>query len=348
MSTGTLKRFPGTLVLFVILAFNSFAQVKDKSTIRFVFYNVENFFDTYDDTTKQDNDFLPQGLMRWNHKRYTDKISAIYKVIAAIGEWDTPVIAGFCEIEKNSILNDLINQTYLIKYDFRIIHEESDDIRGIDVCLIYRKDIIRLCFYRYIKPANLRKEEYKTRSVLYSKWLIAQDTIHIFLNHWPSRRGGVLAGESLRNNISLMIKEKVDSILISANGKAKIIIAGDFNCTPDDKEIYQLTGINRNETAGDKALLVNLSQETANKGLGTYKYQGHWEMLDQVIVSNWLVKCTEGFYSDKNLIRVFSPDFLLKRDPSYPGFIPFSTYRGYSYQGGFSDHLPVILDLRER
>jgi hypothetical protein len=348
MSASTLKRYSGALVLFVIMVFNVFSQVHDKSTIRFVFYNVENFFDTYDDTTKQDNDFLPLGLMKWNHTRYTDKINSIYKVISAIGGWDTPAIAGFCEIEKKSILNDLINQTYLMKYDFGIIHEESDDLRGIDVCLIYRKDIIRLCFYRYIKPPNIRKEEYKTRSVLYSKWLIAQDTIHIFLNHWPSRRGGVLAEESLRNSISLMIKEKKDSILKSANGEAKIIVAGDFNCTPDDKEIHQLIGMNRKETSGGKGLLVNLSEEAAYKGIGTYKYQGHWEMIDQVIVSDWFINCTKDFYTDKNLIRVFSPGFLLRKDPSYPGFTPFSTYKGYRYQGGFSDHLPVILDLKKR
>jgi hypothetical protein len=348
MSTGRLRRISGTLMLFVIFGLNVFSQVKNKSTLRLVFYNVENLFDTYDDTTKLDNDFLPQGLMRWNHKRYTDKINSIYKVISAIGEWDTPVIAGFCEIEKKSVLQDLVGQTYLMKYNFGIIHEESDDIRGIDVCLIYRKDIIRLCFYRYLKPPNLRNEGYRTRSVLYSKWLIAEDTIHIFLNHWPSRRGGVLAEESLRNNISFMIKEKADSILKSLNGKAKIIIAGDFNCTPGDKEIYKLIGMDKNGAAITKTLLVNLSDEAANKGIGTYKYQGHWEMIDQVIVSDWFVKCIEGYYTNQNMCKVFNPDFLLKRDPAYPGYTPFSTYRGYSYQGGFSDHLPVVLDLKER
>jgi len=92
--------------------------------------------------------------------------------------------------------------------------------------------------------------------------------------------------------------------------------------------------------------LVNLSELSANKGIGTYKYMGTWEMIDQVIVSEWLLKCSKGFYTNAGLLRIFSPDFLLRRDPSYPGFTPFSTYRGYSYQGGFSDHLPVILDLR--
>ena len=346
MSRGTINRFSGALVLFVLLMSEGFTQESDKSNLRFVFYNVENFFDTFDDTLKEDNDFLPQGLMRWNYKRYRDKVNAIYKVITAAGEWDSPALAGFCEVEKRSVLQDLIYDTYLQKYNYGIIHEESGDPRGIDVCLIYRKDLVTLLSYRYLKPDSLREEEFKTRSILYSKWRISDDTIHLFLNHWPSRRGGVLAGESLRTDISGMLKEKTDSISRIVRGQAKIIIAGDFNCTPGDKEVSSLTEVNENDNSGNDTPLVNLSDLSANKGIGTYKYMGVWEMIDQVIVSEWLIKCSKGFYTNAGLLRIFSPDFLLRRDPSYPGFTPFSTYRGYSYQGGFSDHLPVILDLR--
>ena len=346
MSKGTMKRFSGALVLFVLLINEAFAQESHKPEVRFVFYNVENFFDTYDDTLKADNDFLPQGLMRWNRKRYADKINAIYKVIAAAGEWDSPAITGFCEVEKRSVLQDLISNTNLQKYNYGIIHEESGDPRGIDVCLIYRKDVVTLLSYKYLRPDGLRKEEFRTRSVLYSKWLISDDTIHLFLNHWPSRRGGVLAGESLRTRISGMVKEKTDSISKSVKRQAKIIIAGDFNCTPGDNEISSLT--EANENSGNDSHLINLSEASANKGLGTYRYMGSWEMIDQVIVSDWLVKCIKGLYTDIGLFMVFNPEFLLRRDPSYPGFIPFSTYRGYRYQGGFSDHLPVILNLRKK
>lgn len=348
MSKGTMNRFSGALVLFVLLTSEGFTQRSDKSVMRFIFYNVENFFDTYDDTLREDNDFLPQGLMRWNSKRYRDKINAIYKVITAAGEWDSPALTGFCEVEKRSVLQDLITDTYLQKYDYGIIHEESGDPRGIDVCLIYRKDMLTLLSYRYFKPAGLEEEEFRTRNVLYSKWLISDDTIHLFLNHWPSRRGGVLAGESLRTMISGMLKEKADSISLSVNGLAKIIIAGDFNCTPGDKEISSLTGTDENDNSGNDTLLVNLSELSADKGLGTYRYMGTWEMIDQVIVSRQLLRCSKGLYADAGSFRVFSPDFLLKRDPTYPGFTPFSTYLGYRYQGGFSDHLPVILDLRKK
>jgi hypothetical protein len=345
MSKGTMKRLSCALVLFVILMSEGVTQISDKQTVRFVFYNVENFFDTYDDTLREDNDFLPKGLMRWNYKRYNDKINAIYKVVAATGEWDSPALVGFCEVEKKSVLQDLITKTYLQKYNYGIIHEESGDIRGIDVCLIYRRDVATLLSYIYIKPSELSYEEFRTRSILYSVWLISDDTIHLFLNHWPSRRGGVLAGESLRTNISEMLKEMTDSISKTVNGKAKIIIAGDFNCTPGDKEVLSLTAKYDEGNSNADNFLINLSELSANKGLGTYKYMGTWEMIDQVIVSEWFLNCSEGFFTDTGLFRVFNPDFLLRRNPAYSGFTPFSTYLGYKYQGGFSDHLPVILDL---
>ena len=135
-----MKIFSCVMLLFLLIRIECFAQDKNKPTLRFVFYNVENFFDTYDDTLTNDNEFLPGGLMRWNQKRYSEKIHAIYKVLAATGEWESPAVVGFCEVEKKSVLLDLINNTYLQKFNYGIIHEESDDLRGIDVCLIYRKD----------------------------------------------------------------------------------------------------------------------------------------------------------------------------------------------------------------
>jgi hypothetical protein len=75
---------------------------------------------------------------------------------------------------------------------------------------------------------------------------------------------------------------------------------------------------------------------------------GTWELIDQVIVSGDLINCSEGLYTDPGMISIFKPGFLLKRDPKYPGLRPFSTYLGYRYQGGFSDHLPVLLELKVR
>jgi len=342
MSKGIVSVISGTLLLLTITD-RGYSQDISFKPARLMFYNVENLFDIFDDTLKNDNDFLPGGLMRWTYTRYNKKINSLYKTIIAAGEWDPPEIVALCEVENRKVLEDLVYSTYLSKFNYRIIHEDSPDSRGIDVCLIYRSDSIVIIDYRYWIPADIKREDFISRSILYTKFAIREDTVHLIVNHWPSRRGGVLAGEDLRLKISDMIREKADSIIKRGHDGAKIIILGDFNCTPDDKEIESLIA-----PSDSAVFLVNLSERMAADGLGTYRYMGTWEMIDQVIVSGLLLTCENGLYTNVNMLSVFKPDFLLKKDPKYPGFSPLSTYRGYRYQGGFSDHLPVILDLRFR
>jgi hypothetical protein len=329
-------------VCLILLAFagRRYAQEAEIKPVRLMFYNVENLFDTFDDSLRADNDFLPGGGMKWNYSRYIRKINALYKTIVAAGSWSPPEIISLCEVENRKVLEDLIYATFLAKFDYRIIHEDSPDQRGIDVCLIYRADRLNLIDFSYWIPEGIKRKDFVTRSVLYARFGINADTLHLILNHWPSRRGGALAGEELRSKIACMIREKADSIGRSYSFRAKIIIAGDFNCTPDDNEIRTLVG------HGDSDIcLTDLSEGLAAKGIGTYRYMGAWEMIDQVIVSRSLLSSENGLFTSQGMLKVFQPDFLLKKDPKYPGMSPWSTYRGYRYQGGYSDHLPVLLDL---
>jgi endonuclease/exonuclease/phosphatase family metal-dependent hydrolase len=209
--------------------------------------------------------------------------------------------------------------------------------------MIYRKDCAEILDYRYWIPSEIKSEDFTSRSILYTKLVISTDTVHLIVNHWPSRRGGVLAGEGLRMKIAAMIREKADSIMERSPTGARIIILGDFNSTPDDQEMKSLIA-----PSDSGIFLMNLSESLAVEGLGTYRYMGTWEMIDQVIVSDRLLTSNKGLYTDVKMLSIFKPDFLLRRDPKYPGFTPLSTYRGYRYQGGFSDHLPVLLDLKFR
>lgn len=342
MSKGIVLKVTGTLSLIIFILCMGYSQELPKLPVRFMFYNVENLFDIYDDTLTEDNDFLPGGLMRWNLTRYNRKINSLYKTIIAAGEWNPPDIIALCEIENRKVLEDLLFRTNLLKFDYGILHKDSPDERGIDVSLIYRKDIVEIVFSRYWIPSKSGEDIFKSRSILYAKCLIHKDTVHLFVNHWTSRRGGVLAGERLRMDISDLVRSKVDSIA-GTNSGAKIIITGDFNCTPDDAVIKRLTS-----PTGSGVTLVNLSDSLSDEGLGTYRYAGTWELIDQVIVSDWLLKSKSGLSANMRSFRIFKPDFLLRSDPRFPGSRPFSTYLGYRYQGGFSDHLPVLLDLTFR
>jgi endonuclease/exonuclease/phosphatase family metal-dependent hydrolase len=340
------QKVPNITVILILITFGiikGYSQDLNQNKVRMMFYNVENLFDIYNDPATEDDEFLPGGVMRWNSSRYYKKINSLYKTIIAAGGWMPPQVISMCEIENRKVLEDLVFGTYLSKYNYRIIHENSPDRRGIDVCLLYRNDCVEILDYKYLIPDDLINGYFSSRSVLYAKMTVMSDTIHLFVNHWPSRRGGVLAGEELRMRIAAMVKEKSDSIVLMTTGRAKIIIMGDLNCTPDDLEVNALIAQEKEDV-----YLVNLSDSTAQSGKGTYRYMGTWEMIDQVIVSKGLFKCKYGLYSDNSMLSVFSPDFLLKKDPKYPGFSPFSTYLGYRYQGGFSDHLPVLIDLRLR
>jgi len=339
-------KISGTLVLLLLFFFKLFPQEENKdSSVRIMFYNVENLFDTFNDTLKDDEEFLPEGSRRWNMSRYKEKINSLYKVITAAGGWTPPDIIGMSEVENLKVLQDLFNRTYLSYYNYGIIHEESPDTRGIDVALIYRKDVVSVIDHRSWIPAMREGESYRTRSVLYAKCTIYGDTVNFIVNHWPSRRGGVLAGEDMRMAIAGMVRSAVDSLAGITAGRSKTIIMGDFNCTPDDPAIKVLTTDLSERGKNNEPLLVNLALPDRSPISGTYRFQGTWELLDQMIVTRWLLESGYGLYTDKKLFRIFKDEFLLKVDGSYPGLSPFPTYRGYRYQGGYSDHLPVLLDL---
>lgn len=342
MSIGIVKRITGTLSLLLLFLIKGYPQDAAPHSVRLMFYNVENLFDIYDDTLTEDEEFMPGGLRRWNYQRYSRKINSLYKTILAAGEWEPPAIAAFCEIENRKVLEDLVYSTNLSKYKYDIVHEDSPDERGIDVCLIFRKELAEIIDYSYLKTSVVTGDEFRTRDVLYARFLINNDTIHLFVNHWPSRRGGVLAGEAQRIKIAEMVRKKVDSIFISSHRNAQIIILGDFNATPEDRVMSILAGQEDNGSS-----LVNLSENLPD-GVGTYRYMGTWEKIDQVIVSDMLVNRNAKVFTEPGLLQVFRPDFLLKKDLKYPGLRPFSTYSGYRYQGGYSDHLPVLLDLKLR
>jgi hypothetical protein len=324
------------------------AQVK-RGEIRIMFYNTENFFDIYNDSLTQDDEFTPEGSRHWNYKRFTGKLNNLCKVIIAVGGWEPPEIIGLCEIENISVLNRLIYETPLSKYDYGIVHSDSPDNRGIDVALLYRKDklvLLEKSFFNICFPQDSIK---KTRDILYFKGKVPnRDTLHIFINHWPSRYGGQLETEPYRIYVSRILRNKVDSVL-SINKRPKIIITGDFNDEPENKSLVRyLSAVNPNDIPDDSIAdnkLYNLSYDlSASTKVGSYKYRSEWDVFDQFIVSGALLN-SKKLKTSKDDIHIFDAPFLMKKDDKYSGYRPFRTYRGYIYEGGFSDHLPVYLDL---
>ena len=307
-----------------------------------MFYNVENLFDIYDDSLTNDNEFLPYSVRNWTYERFKEKINNIYKIIIATGGWKPPEIIGLCEIENKYVLNELVNNTPFSKFRYKIIHGNSPDTRGIDVAMLYNEKSFKVLNKCFININFIDDPTIKTRQILYVKGTINKsDTLHIFINHWPSRRGGQLQSEYKRVYVANVLKTKTDSIL-EKQSKAKIIIMGDFNDNPTDKSLQILSLKNTNDSIYSNQL-YNLSNELYNNGKGSYKYQGEWLLYDQFIVSESLIKSQQKIYC-KNMYIV-EYDLLLEEDKKYFGLKPKRTYLGYKYNGGFSDHLTVYVDI---
>lgn len=325
-------------ILAILFLFGS-ASAQDTG-LSVIFYNAENFFDWKNDSLTRDDEFTPEGERHWTFNRFTERANATAKALIGAAGWDTPALIGLCEIENRFVLTRLIQDTPLQKYPFKIIHKDSPDARGIDVALLYNADVFFPITYEYFPLRNADGSVRKTREILHVSGVLANsDTLHVLLNHWPSRYSGVLETRPLRNAAADFLRQKVDSIMY-VQPEAKLVIMGDFNDQPTDESIAQFL-----LRPGENEPLVNLSELWQQAGSGTLKYQSQWYVFDQIIVSRALLEAKTGLCTEASQARIVRSDFLLEPDERHGGVKPFRTYIGYRYNGGFGDHLPVTLQL---
>lgn len=310
-----------------------YGQQKSHS-LRVMFYNVENLFDTIDNKYTDDEEFLPESDRQWNSYKYWKKIRQIYQVIAAVGQKSPPEIIGLCEVEDYIPLYNLLNNTPLMKYEYQIIHFNSPDKRGIDVALLVNSQLIKVVDKKALGISFVGDSNKTTRDILYAKLLIHTDTLHVLVNHWPSRRGGQEITEKYRIRASETVTSFLDSIY-SQNRKPNILVMGDFNDEPESKSISLLK----------KNGLINLSEDfKSDCKCGSYKYRNSWHMFDQILVSESVLHPTGIFFIPKSL-QIYKSDMITEIDSKYGGRKLKRTYLGPRYNGGFSDHLPVFIDL---
>jgi hypothetical protein len=333
-------------IFYLILIFITKAPCQNSRIFsRIMFYNVENLYDTRDDPNKNDEEFLPGGLRGWSGNRMNEKILRISKVILSAGNPEPPGIIGMCEIENRYVLERLINDTPLKSFGYKIVHKESPDSRGIDVVLIYRDKFFHPLTYEYLKVTDPHDTSWSTREILHFSCISkGGDTLHVFFNHWPSRSAGVLETSSKRALAAEVLSGKIKELQKKFRDP-KIIVMGDFNDQPADESIRKVLGALSYNGIKEGNSLYDLSAGWSDLPAGTHKYQSQWSVFDQVIVSGAVLNNNSGIGCSPANAGIFHPQFLLQNDKSFGGVKPFRTFSGYKYIGGFSDHLPVYLDL---
>ncbi|MDT0606142.1 endonuclease [Croceitalea rosinachiae] len=314
---------------------------KEKFSNRFTiaFYNLENYFDTTNDAYVLDDDFTPKGFKKWNEKKFYKKSNKLAKAIAHIGEGDSelpPVLLGIAEVENGSVIEKLLTTDELEDINYDYVHFDSPDERGIDTALIYHRDYFEVIAVETI-PLLINSQNGNrdlTRDILYVKGKLNREEVHVFVNHWPSRRDGADQTAYKRIEAAKTILEKVGS-LQAESSELNIILMGDFNDDPNSESI---------KTLMDSGLFINPMQKLLSPNSGSANYKGAWSLFDQVIFSHSFLNFERGTHSFKKA-EVFSPEFLKEWKGKYKGN-PFRTYAGKKYIGGYSDHFPVYIILK--
>ena len=309
------------LAFCICLPFHSEAQ----EPFRVMFWNVENLFNPQDEPGKSDEDFLPDATRNWTFFRYRDKLKKLAKAIVASGGEQVPDLVGLCEVENDSCLYDLTRRSLLREADYRYVMTDSPDERGIDVALLYQRGTFKLISHQSIRiPSETIKRD-PTRDILHvTGQILSGELVDVFVCHFPSRSEGKAKSEPYRLLAARTLRHAVDS-LMEVRHHPYLIIMGDFNDYPTDKSMKQvLCG---------KGDLQNLMQCMTS---GTYRYRGEWGIFDQFLVSGQVPVAGA---------QILRHPFLLEEDENYGGDKPFRTFNGMRYNGGYSDHLPIAVDL---
>lgn len=330
-----MKRFISGLCMLVWLL-----QLAAQSPFRIMEYNVENLFDCRHDAGHADEEFLPEGSKRWNTYKYWQKLNALTKVVAAVGEHRIPDVVVLCEVENDTVVRDFCQRSALRALGYRYVVTDSEDERGIDVAVLYQPGTFRLLSCDTIRIPSRQAGFSPTRDFLYLQGrLLSGDTLHLVACHLPSKYSGTRAADRHRLLAASTVAAVCDSVL-HRHPQGLIVVTGDFNAAASEA-LFRSGGL---QLPGLRLLAERPLSGSRRVG-GTYRYQGYWSSLDHFLVSEALFRPSSAVILKDSVAHIADSPFLLVADEKHGGVKPFRTYLGPRYLGGYSDHLPLLLDL---
>ena len=334
------------LAMALLLCIPSMVLGQQRS-FRVMSYNVENLFDTCHDAGFDDHEFLPESSKKWDSRKYWKKQGGLARsIVAACGASPIELIA-LCEIENDTVVRDLSQRTKLHRMGYEYLVTKSRDARGVDVALLYQPDRFKIVHDSALRVPYDKGYGRYTRDILHVAGRLPNaDTLDIFVNHWPSRRGGTQEAEDYRWTVARFVKNYADS-LMQVRCHPNVIFVGDFNDEYNNRSIADGLGAIPFVEKSSSHYVVLSANLTAGHGIcGTFKYKGKWNQLDQIIVSRNLLDEANSIHTTPQKCRILDLPFLMEKDDVNGGVKPYRTYQGPVYKGGISDHFPMLLELQ--
>ena len=295
-------------------------------SLRVGFWNVENLFDLEDDPTTRDEEFALGGKKNVTQDIYDLKLKNCAAVLADLNA----DVLGLCEVENYFVLDEL-NRAYDGR-NYKIIHYDSPDRRGIDNALLYDPEVFNVIETKPI--LNTLPEGGPTRDILYVQGEYKGHTLHIYVNHWPSNYGGKKkAIPKRRATARLLVNEVAEKL--SNEPDAEILLIGDFNEEPTDDNVRTLKSVN---------MTSMMEPLMGQPQVGTYVYRGKDNFLDQIIISTGL-QDEQGLTAGQ--VAILDKPKYRQQEGKYAHY-PFRFWAGNKLLGGYSDHLAVYVEINAR
>lgn len=299
-----------------------------------------------------DTDNTPKGERQYTKELYEDKLNKLASVISTLGKdysKDGLALLGLAEIENRNVLEDLTKTGELKKLGLDIEHYDCLYSRGVDVALLYQPKYFEVVksntiILPYYNDKKKQEDRYFTRDILWVEGKLLGETVHVFVNHWPSRRGGETKSSYGRELGAQTVKNISDS-LMALNPNTQIIVMGDLNDDPTNKSVKTVLGASKNIDKVENGGFYNPLFKDYKKGYASLAYRGSWNLFDQVILSSSFVNNDET-WSLHDAEIVYNQDWI-NRFGGYEGG-PNRSFGGNYYQGGYSDHLPSLVYLKRK
>ena len=314
-----------------------------------VFYNLENLFDTINDPNKNDEEYLPEGARKWTTYRYNQKLANMSRVLFDIAAEDRnfPAVIGVSEIENRLVLEDLLATPKLAKTNYRIVHYDSPDRRGVDCAFFYRPDQFKLEGSEAHNVSFPGKPIFLTRDLVAMWGKIEGEPFYFIVSHWPSRLGGKDRSQYARDFVAAKCKHICDSVR-TVNPATKVVIMGDFNDDATDASVTDVLGAKGNLKKLQPNDMYNPFYSMLKAGYGTLAYRDAWNLFDNIVMSENLATGSTGelkvqkkdgakFYGN-----IFTRSYMVQQEGQYKNY-PLRSFVGSNFQNGYSDHFPVYI-----
>ncbi|MFZ4801274.1 MAG: endonuclease/exonuclease/phosphatase family protein [Chlorobium sp.] len=309
------------------------AKNRERSVL-FLWWNVENLFDTSNDPQTEDDDFTPGGKLQWTEKKLLLKQMRLRHLMTAVEAHPKyrkyPDLLAFAEVENQKVFQETLDQLQDITY--KTIYYESPDPRGIDIALAYNPlTLLAGASKAYSVPLGRR-----TRKIVVAGFFAEGHPFHVILNHWPSRSFDTAWTEQKRMAAATVTRHILDSLLVG-HPKADIIVMGDFNDEAANNSLTQVLGSTfdaERVRSGNGKFIFNCW--SGYEGIGSYFFNNHWQQIDHILLSAGMLDHS-GLSAAQGAFECFCFPKLLD------GKKPYATYEKRKYKGGYSDHLPLLL-----